>query len=287
MNRKLQAALAAGGIALATHAAAQVTFYEREGFQGRAMTTNDRIGNLERYGFNDRASSVVVERGRWLACEHARFEGRCVVLRRGSYPSLREVGMNNAISSVRRLEPGQEARWEMLPPVAAEPRYEPRHEPQRGVYAPPPVAAVPRPAYYDVPVSSVRVVSGPPSQRCWTERQQGVQPATSEPNIGGALLGGIVGGVLGHQVGGGTGKDLATIGGAVAGAAVGANVNRGSDPGYVERDVQRCQAVSDVKPAYWDVTYVWRGVQHRVQLANDPGSMIRVNEDGAPVVAAR
>ena len=88
-------------IAIATQAAAQITFYEGEGFRGRAFTTDKQVGNFERFGFNDRASSAVVERGRWEVCEDARFQGRCVVLRRGSYDSLRGLGMNDRISSVR------------------------------------------------------------------------------------------------------------------------------------------------------------------------------------------
>jgi uncharacterized protein YcfJ len=277
MNRKLQAVLAAGGIAFATHAAAQITFYEGEGFRGRAFTTNDRVWNFERNGFSDRASSVVVERGRWLVCEHARFEGRCVVLRRGSYPSLREIGMDNTISSVRRVEPEQNVGYEAPPAVVAVPQY----EQPRPVYVPPP------PAFYEVPVTSVRAVAGPPSQRCWMEREQVAQPARNEPNIGGAVVGGIVGGVLGHQIGGGSGKDLATAGGAIAGAAIGANVNRSGGVTYADRDVQRCQTVGSAQPAYWDVTYFYRGVQHRVQMASDPGATVRVNAEGTPVIVVR
>ena len=67
---------------------AQATFFEQEGFRGRSFTTESQINNFERYGFNDRASSVVVERGRWEACEDANFRGRCVLLRRGSYKPL-------------------------------------------------------------------------------------------------------------------------------------------------------------------------------------------------------
>src|SRR5215208_747099 len=82
MNRKLKSALAVAALLAATHAAAQVTFYEGEGFRGRAFTTNSEVGDFARKGFNDRASSVVVDHGRWEVCEHQRFKGRCVVLRR-------------------------------------------------------------------------------------------------------------------------------------------------------------------------------------------------------------
>src|SRR5437879_10159856 len=101
MQMTLKTLLAVAAVGFATQAAAQITFYEGEGFRGRAFTTDKQVWNFERYGFNDRASSAVVNRGRWEVCEDARFEGRCVVLRPGSYESLSGMGMNNRISSVR------------------------------------------------------------------------------------------------------------------------------------------------------------------------------------------
>ncbi|WP_300337465.1 beta/gamma crystallin-related protein [Accumulibacter sp.] len=62
MNATLRNTPALASIVLATQAAAQVTFYEREGFAGRSFTTNELVRNFERYGFNDRASSLVVSR---------------------------------------------------------------------------------------------------------------------------------------------------------------------------------------------------------------------------------
>ena len=60
MSRTLRAALAIATAALATQAVAQVTLYEGERFDGRSFTAQRSIANLERFGFNDRASSVVV-----------------------------------------------------------------------------------------------------------------------------------------------------------------------------------------------------------------------------------
>ena len=292
MKRKLQVLVAACGIAVATHAAAQITFYEGEGFTGRGFSTADRIWNFDRIGFNDRASSVVVERGRWEVCDRARFEGRCVILRHGSYPSLRQVGLNNRISSARPMQGGRDHGHEGAPPQVV--MVAPREQPRPIMVVPvQPVAPIPvyepvRPAFFDVPVTSVRAVVGPPTQRCWIEREQVAQPRRAEPNVGGAVLGGIVGGLLGHQIGGGGGKDVATAGGVIAGAAIGANVNRGEGGvAYVDRDVQRCQTVSNAKPEYWDVTYFHRGVEHRVQMTAAPGPTIRINADGAPMVVAR
>ena len=58
MHLTLKSLVAAGAIALATQAAAQVTFYEGEGFRGRAFTVDREAWNLDRTGFNDRARSA-------------------------------------------------------------------------------------------------------------------------------------------------------------------------------------------------------------------------------------
>src|ERR1700710_3220364 len=101
MNKSTKTLFGIAALTLAAHASAQITFYEGEGFRGRAFATSKEVWNFDRIGFNDRASSVVVHRGRWEVCEDARFQGRCVVLRRGSYDSLRGLGLENRISSVR------------------------------------------------------------------------------------------------------------------------------------------------------------------------------------------
>ncbi len=263
MQAMLKTVLVAAGLAVATQAAAQITFYEGEGFRGRAFTADKQIWNLERYAFNDRASSVVVDRGRWEVCEHARFEGSCVVLRRGSYDSLGSMGMNNRISSVRPVGRGAPAAYEAPPPQPA-PAYEWRQRPNERLF--------------EVPVSSVRAVVGPPEQRCWVERQQVIEGGQG-PNVPGAIAGAVIGGVLGHQIGGGRGRDVATAGGAVAGAAIGAGVPGG--PAY-SRDVQRCASAPPGPPQYWDVTYEFQGVVHHVQMSAPPGPTIRVNGRGEP-----
>jgi len=211
LQLKLKCAVAAAAAVVAGQAAAQITFYEHDGFRGRAFTTDKRVGNFERFGFNDTASSVVVERGRWEVCEDARFEGRCMVLRRGSYASLRDMGLNDRVSSVRPVEDRGSYRNEAPVPVAVAPSYAYRRRPQERIH--------------EVPITSARAVMGPPTQQCWMEREQVSQ---SNPNVGGAVVGALIGGVLGHQVGGGTGRDVATAGGAVAGAAIGANVGGGT-----------------------------------------------------------
>ena len=261
---KIRIAFLAAGVALlaaAGQASAQVTFYEGQGFHGRAFTADHPIGNLARFGFNDRASSAVVDHGRWEVCDDAHFQGRCVVLRRGSYDSLRSMGLDNRISSVRPVS--RSAYEAEAPPPSPAPVYEYRQRPNERLF--------------QAPVRDVHAVVGPPERRCWIERQQ-VGQAPAGPNVGGAIIGGVLGGILGHQIGGGSGRTAATIGGAVGGTALGANVGQGPQT----QDVRRCRTAPSGPPAYWDVTYDFRGVDHHVQMGAPPGPTITVNGAGEP-----
>jgi outer membrane lipoprotein SlyB len=256
----LKFAVVAAALGFAGNAAAQVVFYEHDGFTGRQFTAEGSVGNFDRYGFNDRASSVVVLRDRWEVCTDAGFNGNCVVLRPGRYPSMSAFGLNDRISSVR--------------PVGRAVQVEERR------YAPPP----PMPVYdnyrrsgerlYDANVTSVRAVyvADGGQQRCWVDRDRVVGD-----NIGGAIVGGLLGGVIGHQIGGGRGNDVATAGGALAGAAIGSRASGGS------RDVQRCENVpTSGRIDHYDVTYDFRGVEHFMQTTVPPGPTVVVNEQGEP-----
>jgi uncharacterized protein YcfJ len=268
MDKALSSVLTVLAVAVTTPAVAQITFYEHDGFQGQYFTTDRPVGHFERYGFNDRASSVMVHGDRWEVCDDARFNGRCIVLRPGRYPSLAAMGLNDRVSSAR--------------PVGANARFDDNR------YAPAPVAdynyqRAGGERLYEATVISVRAVLGPPEQRCWVEREQ-VSPDRSHANVPAALAGAVIGGILGHQIGSGRGQDLATAGGVVAGAAVGSNVGRG-DGGQdtYGRDVQRCaDAPGQGRPSYWDVTYNFRGLEHRVQMTAPPGATLTVNERGEP-----
>lgn len=207
MHPLLRTPLAVAAFALAAEAGAQITFYENEGYRGRAFTASRRVADFDRAGFNDRASSVVVESGRWEVCEDIRLQGHCVMLRKGSYETLRGLGLENRISSVR--------------PLGASERYV-------------------NEAVFEAPVTSVRAVVGPPNERCWIERQQVAEPARDNRNVG------------------------------------------GGSGGKTERDVRRCETTANTTPAYWDVTYVYQGVQHDLQMASPPGDTIAVNRKGEP-----
>jgi uncharacterized protein YcfJ len=187
-----------------------------------------------------------------------------MILRPGQYPSLGAMGMNNRVSSLRRVQ--------------GKPRY---------AYAPlpPPAPPAPYPYYphhgetlYQADVVAVRTVVGPPEQRCWVEREQ----VSGGPNVPGAIVGGIIGGVLGHQIGSGRGQRCRD--GSRRRRRCGDRRQR--QPGAVySQDVRRCAAVpSSAQPQYWDVTYVFRGRTNRAQLSFPPGPTITVNGRGEPRV---
>ncbi len=248
-------------------AASQITFYENASFQGRTFTTEQQVGNFQRYGFNDRASSAIVLGERWEVCDDAWFHGGCVVLRPGKYPSFSAMGLNDRVSSVRIVEGNARIENNRYSPAPV-PLYEGRQRTHEKVF--------------QANVTSVHAVVGTPEKKCWVEREQ-ITPDRSDANIPGAIAGAFIGGILGHQVGGGHGKDIATVGGAVAGAAVGANIGRNGQQASTQ-DIQRCENVpNQARPDYWDVTYNFRGQEHRVQMKVQPGSTINVNEQGEPV----
>ena len=278
MRSRLKTLVAVACVTVAAPVAAQVTLYSGEGFHGPAFTADGTVDNLDNTGFNDRAQSAVVRQGAWQVCEDAYFEGRCVTLRPGDYGSLDRMGMSRKISSIRPLQEGAYNRYR----GPYERSYEGGYYRQNYNETEQNAQAYQNGQIYQVPVTSVHAVVGPPEQRCWVERQQVVEDR-SGPNIPGAIVGGVIGGVLGHQIGSGRGNDVATAGGAVAGAAIGANVNRGGTQTY-DRDVQRCETVpTSSRPDYWDVTYDFRGVRHRVQLSGPPGPTLNVDENGNPV----
>jgi uncharacterized protein YcfJ len=238
-----------------------IVFFEHNGFHGRDLSVDGReIDNFQQVGFNDRASSVIVFEGRWEVCENAGFNGRCVILRPGRYPDLGAMGMNDRVSSVRRIH--RDARVDddrYAPPPM--PVYDWRRRPQEFVEA--------------VPVETVHVVYAAPQQQCWVD--QTAAPANAR--TGGALVGGLIGGILGHQIGDGGNRDGATVGGAVAGAVIGSQIARGADQ---PQAVTRCNSVPSQAPDHYDVSYWYHGVRHHVQTTQPPGPTIVVNANGEP-----
>jgi hypothetical protein len=102
---------------------------------------------------------------------------------------------------------------------------------------------------YEANVTSVRAVLGPPDRRCWIEQEH-----VSHGGRGDNAYGPLAGGVIGYQAGGGR-----------------------------NQDVQKCVDVqTQNRPDHWDVTYDFRGQEHRIQMLAQPGKTITVNGKGEP-----
>ena len=193
MKATTKAILGSLALAFGTHAAAQVTVFNREGFAGRSFTANGPVGDFARHGFNNRASSAVVRGGTWELCEHAWYGGRCVLLRPGTYGSLAAMGLDNDLSSARPAGHGApNGEYRAFQSSSGHDYRRRRNE-----------------RIFEAEVTSVRAVVGPPQQRCWIEQQAVTAPSGSN-SIPGAIAGAVIGGILGHQVGGGRGQDLDT-----------------------------------------------------------------------------
>lgn len=84
------------------NASGAVLLFPDSGMRGRPVRLDAEVRDLNRYGFNDRAQSIVVNYGRWEFCADANFRGRCEVMGPGSYGRL-QGKLDRRISSVRRV----------------------------------------------------------------------------------------------------------------------------------------------------------------------------------------
>ncbi len=272
LNNSISSARSIGRDTAPAQVPAKVIFYEQESFGGRSFTAEGDVPDFSRYGFNDRSSSVEVF-GAWFeVCQDGGYSGPCAVLRPGKYPSLVSMGLNNSISSTRVMgRDGRALDNRVVPSAPAAALYDPRRRDNEQLY--------------EASVTSVRAVVGTPEQRCWVERDQVALEPGRSTNVPAAIAGAVIGGILGHQVGDGRGRDLATVVGVVAGGALGASIGRDGRPQVQAQDVQRCTSMpNQARPEMWDVTYNFRGQEHRVQMTSPPGATIIVNRDGEPRV---
>lgn len=244
---------ALAGMLLAANAAAQVIFYEQANFSGPSFVTAKPVSDFVRHGFTDAVSSVVVLDDRWEVCEDARFRGRCVVLRPGRYPALASIGMDDHVSSVRKVSRHTrrgDDRHALVPVVVAD---RPAEREQR----------------YEASVSSVRAVFGPAGQRCWVGYElalpdrSGIQfPATMADAVAACLFGQRGDAWNGSETAAATAERQASI-----------------------EDVPPCRETDDqASPEYWDVTYRFRGREHRLQMTAPPGATVSVDAQGEPAL---
>jgi uncharacterized protein YcfJ len=165
-------------------------------------------------------------------------------------------------------------------------------------------------AFADAFPDQARVVSARPvveripiaREECYNDRVRGyeerrVTRSDTGASIGpGTVLGAIIGGVAGHQFGNSSGgRDRGTAAGAIVGGLVGNQIDR--DRGNVgggqsvevervpvERDVERCRTVNEVREATvgYDVAYEYRGRQFSARMPYDPGRTLPVRVDVQP-----
>jgi hypothetical protein len=83
---------------------AEIVLFAGENFRGPRIQVESPVPNLARSGFNDLASSISVRRGTWQVCDDTAFRGNCVMLSEGEYPTLRNIGLNDRVSSVRDMQ---------------------------------------------------------------------------------------------------------------------------------------------------------------------------------------
>ena len=101
LRRRLSVGAALALIA-SSAVAGEITLYQNRDFRGDTLTLRRPAPDLERTGFNDRASSVIVRDGVWEACSEANFRGACTQLRPGQYDRI-EGALSDRIASVREL----------------------------------------------------------------------------------------------------------------------------------------------------------------------------------------
>jgi hypothetical protein len=101
---KLRTSLFALGALASVASAADLTLYTDGDFQGRPLNVIIDMRQLASMNFNDRASSLVIEKGAWVLCTDEDFSGSCVTLEPGRYSSLKDIGLDDKVTSVRRRD---------------------------------------------------------------------------------------------------------------------------------------------------------------------------------------
>lgn len=76
-----------------------VVLNEHANFDGRPLALSSSAPRLGELNFNDEASSVLIQRGRWQLCEHYDYGGECVVLGVGQH--VLSGRWNDRVSSIR------------------------------------------------------------------------------------------------------------------------------------------------------------------------------------------
>lgn len=87
-----------------------IALFSQTNFGGQFVGFNQGDANFSLADFNDQASSIMINRGAWLVCEHANYRGQCEMLD-ASVSDLRTINLNNEISSLRSYDVRREGPW--------------------------------------------------------------------------------------------------------------------------------------------------------------------------------
>lgn len=82
--------------------AAPVLLFQEDGMRGRSLALRGDAPDLVPFGFNDQASSLVIQSGTWQFCVDSLYRGQCRVFGPGEYRHL-DALLFRSISSVRRV----------------------------------------------------------------------------------------------------------------------------------------------------------------------------------------
>lgn len=85
--------------------AAPLELYEEPDFQGMALGLDRAQADLRSWGFDDKAQSAIVRRGRWELCSDTGHRGHCVVLDEGRHASL-PGGLQRRVRAARPVDEG-------------------------------------------------------------------------------------------------------------------------------------------------------------------------------------
>jgi len=113
LNHRIESAREVGTYAEQTgsynrYGRGSIELYGQSGFRGARLELDRDTPNLERAGFNDRASSIVVNEGTWQLCSDGGYGGNCRVYAPGRYADL-GYGMAKQVSSARLVRNWRDA----------------------------------------------------------------------------------------------------------------------------------------------------------------------------------
>jgi hypothetical protein len=113
LNHRIESAREVGSYAEQTgsyssYGRGSIELYGQAGFRGRSMQLDRDAPTLEGSGFDDRASSLVVNEGTWQLCSDPGYRGNCRNYGPGRYEDL-GYGMAKDVSSARLVRGHREA----------------------------------------------------------------------------------------------------------------------------------------------------------------------------------